>query len=131
MHLLSNFLLFVFNFWKYYSNSSIFFMFYTIKLYLKKIKIWMIFLTSVAFRDIFSFNFIQLILCVPIFTVIWLNKKLFLINKVIEHNQVNRPCCKIKYLDLHPPHDFSDTYLVIVIDFLFYLLTEMILNLFN
>ena len=38
---------------------------------------------------------------VIIFNIIWLNKKLILINKFSKHNQVNIPSCKIKCIDLY------------------------------
>ena len=71
----------------------------------------------------FPFDFIQSILCVSISTIIWLNKKLILINTVIEYNRVNGSCYEIKYLDLHLSHNFSDMYFIIVNDFFFNLLT--------
>jgi hypothetical protein len=33
--------------------------------------------------------------------IILLNKNLIQINRVIEYNHVNDPCCEIKYLNLH------------------------------
>jgi len=35
------------------------------------------------------------------FIIVWLNKKIILINKFSKHNRVNVTSCKIKYLDLH------------------------------
>ena len=58
-------------------------------------------------RFVFSFDFTESILCVFISTIIWLNKKFILINKVNQHNWVNSPYYDIKYLDLHPTLDFS------------------------
>jgi len=45
-------------------------------------------------------------LCVSISIIIYL-KKMILIDKVIEHNQVNDLCCYIKYLDLRLSLEFS------------------------
>ena len=59
-----------------------------------------------------------------------LNKKIILINRDSECNWVNESYYKIEYLNLHPSLNFPVTYLVIVND-LFYLLTQMVLNLFN
>jgi hypothetical protein len=54
-----------------------------------------------------------------IFDIISLNKKIILINKIIEHNWINGPYDDIKYIDLHSPFDFFIqvfSYLVIDID---------------
>jgi hypothetical protein len=45
----------------------------------------------------YSINFI----CMFISNIILLNKNLIQINRVIEYNHVNDPCCEIKYLDLY------------------------------
>ena len=65
---------------------------------------------------------------VIIFNIIWLNKKLILINKFSKHNQVNISSCKIKCIDLYL---FLIFFLIIVNDFFFCLLIHVILNLFN
>jgi hypothetical protein len=44
---------------------------------------------------------------VHIFIIVWLNKKVILIDKFSKYNQVNILSCKIKYLDLHLAFDFS------------------------
>ena len=45
-------------------------------------------------------------MCVSNYTIIWLNKKLTLINRVIEYNKVNDPYCEIKYLNILSPPNF-------------------------
>lgn len=71
-------------------------------------------------RYCFFIWFIQSIFtCMFIFDIISLNKKIILINKIIEHNWINRPYDDIKYIDLHSPFDFFIqvfSYLVIDID---------------
>jgi hypothetical protein len=63
---------------------------------------------SATLWDIFFLWFYLInYMCVSISTIVWLDKKIHLINKVIEYNWVNIPCYEIKYLDLHSPLDFS------------------------
>ena len=41
-----------------------------------------------------------------IFIIVWLNKKIILINKFSKYNQVNVTFYEIKYLDVYPFLDF-------------------------
>jgi hypothetical protein len=55
-------------------------------------------------RYLFSFFFLLYpinFIYISISNIILLNKNLIQINRVIEYNHVNDPCCEIKYLDLH------------------------------
>jgi hypothetical protein len=47
------------------------------------------------------------LICISIFIIICLNKKIILINKFSKHNRVNVPSSEIKYLDLHLSLNFS------------------------
>ena len=60
-------------------------------------------------NSVFSFSFYLInLICVSISIIIWLNKKIILINKFSKHNHVNVPSCEIKYLDLHMSFIFSN-----------------------
>jgi hypothetical protein len=71
-------------------------------------------------------------MCISIFIIVWLNKKLVLINKFSKYNRINISSFKIKYLNLYLFLDFfSLLFIVIVYSCFFYLLTHIILDLFN
>jgi hypothetical protein len=53
----------------------------------------------------YFFYLINLI-CVFIFIIVWLNKKIILINKFNKYNRINILSCVIKYLDLHLSFNF-------------------------
>jgi hypothetical protein len=49
----------------------------------------------------FCFSFIHNLICMSIFIIVWLNKKIIWINKFSKYNRVNITSCEIKYIDLH------------------------------
>ena len=55
----------------------------------------------------YHFYLIQSISYVSINIIVWLNRNLILINKIIKHNQVKSMCCGIKYLYLYIFINFS------------------------
>jgi hypothetical protein len=88
-------ILYVFNFLKAFSNASIiFFMFYVIEIYFFKIKniyFYIVFLIITTLRNIFSPLIYSInSMYMSFSTIIILNKKIILINRVNEHNWVNR-----------------------------------------
>jgi hypothetical protein len=66
------------------------------------------------------FSIINLI-CVFIFIVVWLNKKIILINKSSKYNRVNITFYEIKYLDIYLFFNFFlFLFLIIIYDFFYW-----------
>jgi hypothetical protein len=93
-----------------FSYSSIYIYIYLYRLTLFfKIKIiyfQIIFLICVTLHIFILFYSINL-KCVSFSIIVWLNKKIILINKFHEYNRESILSCKIKYLDLYLSLDFS------------------------
>ena len=63
--------------------------------------------------------------------IVFLNKKIILINKFSKHNRINILSFENKYLHLYLSLDFQVLFLSIVNDLFIYLFTHIVLNLFN
>jgi len=67
-----------------------------------------IFLICAVLHDFFLFLFYSInLICVSIFIIICLNKKIILTNKFSKYNRVNISSFKIKYLNRHLSLNFS------------------------
>ena len=89
-----------------------------------------IFLICVALHNFFLFYSINLT-SVSIFIIIWLNEKNILINKFSKHNRVNVSSCEMKYFNLHLSLNFFKFIFELSFFVIFYLLTYIILDLFD
>jgi hypothetical protein len=82
----------------------------------------MFILIYAALHDIF-FSFLCYLINLmyaSISIIVWLNKKIILINKFSKHNRVYVLSYEIKYLNLYLSINFSNLFLIIVNDFFYY-----------
>ena len=85
----------------------------------KKNYFHIIFITCAALHDFLHLFYSINLICVSIFIIVCLNKKIILIKKFSKQNRVNVLSFKIKYLDPHMSLNFSRFFLVIINEFLF------------
>ena len=84
----------------------------------KKNYFYIIFITCTALHDFLHLFYSINLICISIFIIVCLNKKIILINKFSKQNRVNVLSFKIKYLDTHVSQFFK-FFLVIINEFLF------------
>jgi len=98
-------ILYAFNFWRGFF-LLIYIYRWTLFFKIKIIYFQIIFLICVTLHIFILFYSINL-KCVSFSIIVWLNKKIILINKFHEYNRESILSCKIKYLDLYLSLDFS------------------------
>jgi len=73
----------------------------------KKNYFYIIFITCAALHDFLHLFYSINLICISIFIIVCLNKKIILINKFSKQNRVNVLSFKIKYLDTHVSQFFK------------------------